>query len=304
MVRSGDETLGTLTPDSPDPPSRDWNGASIAGVHDRSLGSAFGLWLITNVPSWLLLTALVVLVTGGATVIGMFLRRRFPQLRTDEHNDALKFAYGVIGFVYAFFVGFIASGLWSQVTVADALVRSEAAAGVQIARDRFAFDKADAERILIALRNYEMAARAEWPLAARGEDSQAADLELKQLYRTIQDVKPSNDIQKTFLSTTISNLEKMSSARTERLNQANNHQGARWPLWVVILVTSGLVLGAATTYGVESSRLHHAVVLTVGTMVAVNLFLILDLSYPYLGDISTPPAPEHHGLYYTKQPGP
>lgn len=270
---------------------------------DRSFGSAVSLWLITSVPSWLLLIALVVLVAGGATLAGIWLRRIFPQLKTDHHNDALKFAYGVIGFVYAFFVGFIASGLWAQVAAADQLVRSEAAAGVQIARDRFAFDPADSERILVGLKQYEIAARAEWPLAARGEDSRGADLALKRLYQTIREVQPRDDIQKTFLNTTISNLEKMSTARTERLNQANNHQGARWPLWLVILLTSGLVVGAAVTFGVESSRLHHAVVLTVSVMVAVNLFLVLDLSYPYLGDIATPPAPEHPGIYYTQQTG-
>lgn len=138
------------------------------------------------------------------------------------------------------------------------------------------------------------------PLASRGEASPQADLALKQLYQTIREVPASDPIQQDFRSTTIGNLETMSTSRTQRLMQAKNHQGANWPLWLVVLVTSGLVLGAAITYGVESSRLHHAIVLTVSVLVAVNIFLVLDLSYPYLGDISTPPIPEHVGLSHKK----
>ena len=269
----------------------------------RSVGAKLGLWLITTIPSWLLLSSIVILVAGGATIVGLLVRRSFPMLRTDQHNDALKFAYGVIGFVYAFFVGFIVSGLWSQVATADNLVRAEVAAGVQIARDRFAFNPADQQRILNNLREYEQTARAEWPLASRGKFSADADRALKQLYTTVREIQPETDAQKTFLSTTVSNLEAMSEGRTERLSQAKTHQGISWPLWLVVGLTSSLVVAAAVTYGVESARLHHTVVITVSGLVAVILFLVLDLSFPYLGDIATPPPPEHTGLHHPIKPG-
>jgi hypothetical protein len=268
----------------------------------RSVGAKLGLWLITTIPSWLLLSSIVILVAGGATIVGLLVRRSFPILRTDQHNDALKFAYGVIGFVYAFFVGFIVSGLWSQVAIADGVVRAEVAAGVQIARDRFAFNPADQERIRKDLREYERAARAEWPLASRGEFSADADRALKQLYKTVREIQPETDLQKTFLNTTVSNLEAMSKGRTERLSQAKTHQGIRWPLWLIVGLTSCLVVAAAVTYGVESQWQHHTLVLTVSGMVAVILFLVLDLSFPYLGDIATPPAPEHTGLHHPVEP--
>ena len=68
-------------------------------------------------------------------------------------------------------------------------------------------------------------------------------------------------------------------------------------------LTSSLVVAAAVTYGVESARLHHTVVITVSGLVAVILFLVLDLSFPYLGDIATPPPPEHTGLHHPIKPG-
>ena len=59
-------------------------------------------------------------------------------------------------------------------------------------------------------------------------------------------------------------------------------------LWAVIFLTSGLVLGTVIVYGGEKSALHYPMVAIVGVIVATNLFLILQLSHPYLGEISTP----------------
>ena len=104
-----------------------------------------GSWLIVNVPSWLVLVGLIALVAGGAVLLGVVVRRAFPALRTDDHNDALRFGYGVISFVYAFFIGFVVSSMWGQINAADALTRAEGGAGVQLARNSAVFDGADAE---------------------------------------------------------------------------------------------------------------------------------------------------------------
>ena len=63
-------------------------------------------WLVTNLPSWLLLLGMIILIAGGAVLIQTFVRRKFPSLKGEEHNDVIKFAFGVIGFVFAFFLGF------------------------------------------------------------------------------------------------------------------------------------------------------------------------------------------------------
>jgi hypothetical protein len=44
-------------------------------------------------------------------------------------------------------------------------------------------------------------------------------------------------------------------------------------------------------YGVENPRIHYPMVTTVGMLVAVNLFLVLELSHPYVGEMATSPEP-------------
>ena len=250
-------------------------------------------WIVSTIPPWLLLLGLIVIISGGSVLLGMALRGRFPRIAQDEHNDALKFGYGVIGFVYAFFIGFVVSAMWGQINDAGSLVRTEGAAGVQLARDASVFDPADGDRIRQSLLSYGRAAEAEWPMVARGQSLPEADTTMATLYRTFQELTPRTDIQKAFLSTSLANLDTISQSRTERIIAGTTDVGPTWPLWAVIFLTSGLVMGCTIVYGVEKPAMHYPMVAIVGAMVAANLFLVLELSHPFVGDISTSSEPLH-----------
>ena len=243
-------------------------------------------WLVTAVPSWVLLIGLIVVIAGGAVLIQRYVRRRYPALTGDEHNDVTKFTYGFIGFVYAFFIGFVVSSMWGQINTADANAHAEGAAAVQMARDSVVFDAADSDRVRQALLTYAQAAVAEWSQTG-DTHSPEADTALAKVYTAYQRVQPKTDVQKTFLATSLSNLDKVSQARTVRLITAGDDTGPPWPLWAVILLNSGLVLATVIIYGVEKPVLHSTMVAVVGVIVATNLFLVLELAHPYVGVIST-----------------
>ena len=243
---------------------------------------------MTHIPAWLLLVGLIVVVAGGAVLIQMYLRRRFPVLTKDEHNDVTKFTYSFIGFVYAFFIGFVVSSMWGQINAADGNARAEGAAAVQMARDSVVFDTADRDRVRQALLDYSQAAVAEWSRA--GEDrSPEADGAMDRLYSAYGQVQATTDTQQKLLATSFSNLDKISQARTVRVLTAREDTGPPWPLWAVIFLTSAMVVGTVVVYGVERPALHFPMVAIVGTIVAANLFLVLELSHPYVGVISTSP---------------
>lgn len=248
-------------------------------------------WILSNVPSGLVLLGLVVLVAGGAVLVQMYVRHRFPRLKGGEHNDAIRFAFGVVGVVFAFFTGFVVSAMWSQINSAGVKARTEGAAAVQMARDLTVFDKADSNRVRQSLLEYEHAAVAEWPIAANGHSFPAADNALKRLYTAYEEVQPRTDTQKTFLGTSFTNLDKITQARTERVLQARTDIGPPWSLWAIIFLTSGLLLGCAIVYGVEQPALHYMMVATVGVLVAANLFLVVELSHPFIGKNATSPEP-------------
>ncbi|WP_099246885.1 DUF4239 domain-containing protein [Mycobacterium sp. shizuoka-1] len=247
-------------------------------------------WIVSHIPPGLLLLILIVVIAGGAMLLVALVRRRFPALTGDEHNDVTKFTYSFIGFIYAFFIGFVVSSMWGQINAADANARAEGAAAVEMARGIDVFDPVDGERIRQGLLGYEKAAIAEWDSGGGGRSPQA-DAALAQLTAAYRAVRASSDSQKSALSTSEANLDKISQARTVRLLTAREDTGPPWPLWAVIFLTSGMVVGTVVIYGVEKPGMHYPMVAVVGLIVATNLFLILELSHPFIGGISTTSDP-------------
>jgi len=54
-----------------------------------------------------------------------------------------------------------------------------------------------------------------------------------------------------------------------------------------------MVLGTVIIYGVEKPRQHYPIVAIVGAIIAMNLYLVLQLSHPYVGEISPSSDPLH-----------
>jgi hypothetical protein len=248
-------------------------------------------WLVSNLPSWLLLLVIVVVIAGAAVLVQLFVRRRFPQLRGDEHNDVTKFAFGVVGFVFAFFIGFVVSAMWGQINDADGRARGEGTAGVQLATDLRVFDKADSDRIRKSLLEFEEAAVTEWAEVADGRSYPQADEALSRLNSAYDQVQARTDAQKARLAASYANLDSLSQARAERVLQARTDIGPPWSLWAVIFLTSALLLGGAIIYGVDKPARHIAMVAILGVLVGAQLFLVLELSHPFIGEIGTSPEP-------------
>jgi hypothetical protein len=260
-------------------------------------------WIVNYIPSWVLFLGLIVLIAGGAVLIQTYVRRRFPVLKSDVHNDVTKFTYGFIGFVYAFFIGFVVSSMWGQNNVADGNARAEGAAAVQMARDAVVFDTADRDRIRQSLLAYEQAAIVEWPQAGNSR-SPATDSALARLYKAYDGVAARTDTQKTLFATSFSNLDKISQARSVRRLTAREEDGLPWPFWAVIFLTSSMVLGTVIIYGVERPTLHYPMVAIVAVILATNLFLVLELAHPYVGAVSTSSDPLQEVVAVLSQPVP
>ncbi|CAN5136494.1 hypothetical protein BH11ACT7_BH11ACT7_15750 [soil metagenome] len=248
-------------------------------------------WLVSNLPSWLLLLGIIVVVAGGAVLIQRLVRRNFPSLKGDEHNDVIRFAFGVVGFVFAFFLGFVVSAMWGQIGDADGRSRTEGAAGVQLARNATVFDQPDSDRIRQALLQYHQAALVEWNENAKGASHPEADEALTRLYSAYEQVQARTDAQKTLLAASFSNLDSLSQARTQRVLQARTDDGPPWSLWAVIWLTSALLLACAIIYDVKKPSTHYSMVAILGVLVAANLFLVMELSHPFIGDIGTSSEP-------------
>jgi len=247
-------------------------------------------WLDGHVAAWVVLAVLNLAVVGVGVLIQRVVRKRKAVLTDDARNDAVRFAYGFIGLFYTFFIGVIVSAMWSEMASAYDAARDEGSTAVQLAMDLRAFNKPDSDRIRQSLLAYERSAIDEWNVS-NGARSAGTDAALARLYDSYNSVQATTDAQKATLTMSLSSLDALSHARTDRLLTAEQDQGLGWALWFVIILISVLALGAAIVYGVEDPALHYPMVAVVGLIVAANLFIIMELSYPYVGAISADSEP-------------
>ncbi|MER5226065.1 DUF4239 domain-containing protein [Streptomyces flaveus] len=232
---------------------------------------------------------LVVLVTGGTALVQACVRRYFPSLRNGKHNDIAGFLLAVVGVVYAFIISFIAFNLWEQITTEYHATQTEASMVLQLAQDADVFDDTASSRIRQSALTYTRSVVAEWPTAATGHTTAEADRALEGLYTTYEELEPGNDTQRAFIEKSQDSLRELSILRTERVLDALQETGPTSSLWVVILLASALTLGFSVIFGLEDARLHYGMVGAMSVLVATNLFLILELSYPFLGELSASP---------------
>ncbi|MFG2828016.1 DUF4239 domain-containing protein [Streptomyces sp. NPDC048434] len=261
-------------------------------------------WILINVPPLALLAGLIVGITGGTAIIQAFVRHRFPRLKQGRHNEVAVFVFPVVGLVYGFLIGFMVLVLWGQVNSADQTTRAEGAAAVQLARGLNAFGTADSARIRQSLLDYGHAATAEWSNASGGRTTPEAENALNRLYRTYEDIKPRNDTQQAFLTSSLASLRELSDARTERLLAARTNTGPPPSLWMVIVLNSALVLAFAVAFGSEQAQMHYGMVGAVSVLVAANLFLVTELAFPFLGEFSSSPEPLNAVLQILSSPQP
>ncbi len=208
----------------------------------------------------------------------------------EDHNDVTKFTYGFIGLVYAFFIGFVVSAMWGQVNTADGNARAEGASAVQMARDISLFDKVDGDRSGMIYSPTRTLPSKSGPTPERIGRPRRTTPSQRCTPRTGKSGAGQTHRRRPWRPR-LSNLDKISEARTVRLLTAHDDTGPPWPIWVVILLTSAMVLATVIIYGVEKPVLHYAMVVVAGVVVATNLFLILELSHPYIGAVSTDSDP-------------
>lgn len=63
-----------------------------------------------------------------------------------------------------------------------------------------------------------------------------------------------------------------------------------------------MVVGTVIIYGVEKPVLHYPMVVIVAVIVATNLFLVVELAYPYIGAVSTSSDPLQEVVKVLSQP--
>ena len=226
---------------------------------------------------------LVVGLSVAGAVVGFWVARRFVPLDLREsHNANTAVIFGALYVVYGLIVGFSAYFASYQYDVAQKTVETEAGSVHELHRLAEGFPEEERREIQDLTEAYARTVIEDgWPLMQEGRVSARAGTISDGLRRGVLDFEPRTDGEDDLYAQALTLVVELDQNRALRLLEVR--EGIPSLLWVV------LILGGATTVcftyllGVSTEWLHVFMIAAYTLVLALTLFTIGALDYPFDG---------------------
>jgi hypothetical protein len=251
--------------------------------------------LINDVPIWLLLIVVVAAIVGVVLGLVWLIRRLVPPVREGFDAEVSSQLLGVVAALFGLLLAFIVVIAYQNYGDTQSNVSNEADALAAIVRDSAAFPEPDSVRVHTAVGTYVRAVvRDEWPRMHQGKDSARAAAAVAGMYRAIQGVDPKSSRAVAFYDDSVQQLSTVLTGRRNRLDDAGG--GLPWVIGILLLVGSIIIVGYTVLVGSRSFWFHAIGAGSVAIVLGLSLVVLLDLTYPFSGDLSVGTAPFRNGV--------
>lgn len=259
-------------------------------------------WVGERVNTVLQAAAIIALCIGAALVGQILVRRLVEQDLLSRHTAVAGIVYATLAVVYGVILGQVVIAAWNDYVDAQAAVQEEANSLVNLHRLAAPWPAAERDATRQALVAYAQDVVAnEWPALRRGESIAVPGgyppmLAIWDAYQSITDAEIRGSVE---FATSMSELVNLESARGLRLFVSE--QPLPQLLWAALI--AGAVITVAFSYllAVESQILQSMMLSALAGLIALLLFLVHTLEYPFIGDSGIEPEPFQVMLLITEQ---
>ena len=250
--------------------------------------------VVNHVPIWLLLIAVIAAIVGLVLLLVWLIRRLVPAVREGFDAEVSSQILGVVAALFGLLLAFIVVIAYQSYGDTQSNVSNEADALAAIVRDSAAFPEPDRARVRGAVGAYVRAVvDDEWSRMHEGKDSARASAAVDGMYSAIQGFDPSSPRAVSFYDDSVQQLTTALQARRNRLDDASG--GLPWVIGVLLIVGSLVIIGYTVLVGSRSFWFHAIGSGAVALVLGLSLVVLLDLTYPFSGDLSVSSAPFRTG---------
>jgi hypothetical protein len=246
---------------------------------------------IYNSPPWLSSSVFVLagIVASGLVLIA--LTRLVSHETRHLHNEFTLFTVTNIAVFYAVLLAFIAIAAWENLEKASDNVQTEAVLAEGLYLDAQGLeDKAIVSELQTELRHYvETVLDREWPKQQAGHIPDAAEPDLRRIRMTLAAVKPQTSSDAVVMQEMLHGLNQLFAAYHGRLEDAGGHIPRS--VWWVIGFLGILTVGFTAFLGMRSMVVHFVLLAGFTTTIVIVVTLIVQLDYPFRGEISVSAEP-------------
>jgi hypothetical protein len=245
-----------------------------------------------SIPVGLLLLCLAMAFAVGGLIL---VQRLVPIALRRQHNDVAGFIYAVLGVTYAVLLGLMVVAVWEQWEAAKVTADEEASSLAEIFWIADRMPEPEGREVQELCRAYaRVVVDEEWPLMSQERSSPRAWDLLDDIRAKLQGIDPANPQEQALYEQSLERMRDLADARRDRLLEAE--EGLPGILWVV-LVTGGLVVvGFMYLFGMDSTVIHLLMVASLALVIALVLFTVAALNFPFKGDITIHPEAMQHVL--------
>jgi hypothetical protein len=227
----------------------------------------------------------VLLAVAGLTLV----QRLVPLPLRQSHNDATGTIFAALYVMLGVSLGFSLFLVWQQYDTAQRVAESEAAhveALYQLAGD---LPEPERGRVQDLAASYaRVVVEEEWPLMARGRTSPRAEELAAKLRSSIQDFAPRTEAKQALQSEGLTQVGDLDENRALRLLEVR--EGFPPIVWVVLVVEGAITVAFTFLFGMDSLRLHRLAVAALTVVVALILYTVSVLEYPFNDNAQVRPA--------------
>jgi len=222
------------------------------------------------------------------SMCGLIIVRRFvPHHKLKVHNDVAGAIFATAGVTYAVLMAFVVVIAWQSFDRSNINVEREANCIISLYRDSAAFPESFRNEIRPLLKGYvDTVTGEEWPMLARGEQSADARNILKKVWLVYASYEPKGENEKAFFAESIRKLNDAGELRRMRI--MDSRTGIHPVLWLVLMIGGVSTIIFTFFFGTENFRAQVLMASMLALIIALILFTILLLEFPFTGDVSIP----------------
>lgn len=233
-------------------------------------------------PAWLLLIILIALSFLITFVAFRVLRKIFSVKELEKFKDVTGIYVSMIGVLYGVFLAFIVIAIWENYDRVKNNIDKEADALGNMYRDAKGFPAGTKFSIDSCVGKYvSFVVEKEWPLLGHNKENKEAMDARAKLQNLVIGIKPQTLGEQVIYTEMISNLNDLTVARRMRVNAANDELPGM--LWVILIGGGVLLIFYIACFYVENQKFHLWLAFGVSGLIAILLFVALELNYPFAG---------------------
>ena len=242
--------------------------------------------------------ALVVCAVSLAAVGGLeVVRRLVPSEARQKHNDVAGFIYAALGVIYAVLLALVVIAAWEGYERARVTVEDEANALAEIFWMAHWMPQPQGREVQEVARSYaQEVVDKEWPLMEQGRTPLMEDVQetptgwvlIDDLRTKLNAFEPDTKAEQDLHAEGLDEVQRLADARRMRLVAASESMPPI--LWVVLIFGGVVTVGFTYLFGLENTWAHRLMVASLAAVIALVLFTIGNLEYPFSGSTHVSPG--------------